>query len=298
MVKRWFLISLFCLLFAAGRAPGQTARRKVVEGPANITLGANDGKLSLPKGFLYIDKAEAERLLAKNGEPVHEGILGMVAERDAGVDWVGMIRYSPIGYVKDDEADKLDADSLLESIKDNTSKDNEQRVQNGNKPIEIIGWYKAPGYNRQNHTLSWSILFHDQGETSQTINVKLMVLGRYGIMSDTVVGDSKDAAVLQTKLDELASHIQFSPGRDYASWRPGDGVSKVTMTGLITGGLAAAAYGAAKVGLLAKLGKLLLVGVLALKKMFIVVLAAIAGVWRKLRAKLTGKSAEAQTDQA
>jgi len=57
------------------------------------------------------------------------------------------------------------------------------------------------------------------------------------------------------------------------------------MAGLITGGAAAAAYGAAKVGLLGKIGVLLL----GLKKGLIVILAAMAAGFRKLKERMTAR---------
>ena len=225
-----------------------------------------------------------------SGDPVSEGVLGLVSDGTEGLEWFALLRYVECGYIRDDEADKMDAGELLRSIKENTDRDNEGRRKQGGKGMEIIGWYKPPVYNRAIHALSWSITAHDEGSSSQIINCTLLMLGRYGLMSCTVVGDQKDAAALQQKLDQMAVAINFPSGRDYASWRNGDKVAEVTMAGLVTGGAAAAAYGAAKVGLLGKLDNMFLIVVLALKKAFILVIAAIAGGVRWLKAKMSGRS--------
>jgi uncharacterized membrane-anchored protein len=272
-----------------GQAP-QTGKLKVITGPATVPLGANEGQLKLPQGMLYLDKKSTAELLERSGEPADEYAVGAVTDEESKFDWTGLLRYVDCGYIKDDEADSLNADDLLTTIRENTEKENEERKQKGSPTMQVSGWYRPPAYNRATHRLTWSIIGQEQGGASRTVNLTAILLGRNGIMACTIVGDLKDAAQLQPKLDRVSSALVFTQGRDYTAWRSGDKVSELTMTGLVTGGAAAAAYGAAKMGLLAKLGKLLLVILLAMKKAFIVVIAAIGGVWRWLMAKLGRRS--------
>ena len=55
-----------------------------------------------------------------------------------------LFEFSDVGYVKDDEKDKLDADKLLASIKRGTAEANKERVRAGNPPLEIVGWEVPP----------------------------------------------------------------------------------------------------------------------------------------------------------
>ncbi len=65
-----------------------------------------------------------------------------------------------------------------------------------------------------------------------------------------------------------SADYQFTAGSKYSEWRTGDKVAQYGLTGLITGGLV---VGAAKMGLLSKLGvliakfaKAIIIGVIAL----------------------------------
>lgn len=42
-----------------------------------------------------------------------------------------MFEFSNVGYVKDDERDKLDANVLLKTISDNTEESNKERAKRG-----------------------------------------------------------------------------------------------------------------------------------------------------------------------
>jgi len=279
------VLILTAIAASAVYAQDKSPSVKLVKGPASINLDGNEGVLNLPKGYIFIDKATSEMLLKKHGEPVGDHLMGMVSEDKDDLQWMGILEYEPSGYIKDDEADHLDADGLLTSIKEGTEEANEERKKNGAAPMDVVGWFNPPQYDRNSHFLAWSIIGKDAEQKEPTVNFNALELGRYGYISCTVVGDKADAPLLQSKLGVLESSVKFVKGHDYASFREGDAVSKVTMAGLITGGAAAAAYGAAKVGLLGKIGVLLL----GLKKGLIVILAAMAAGFRKLKERITAK---------
>jgi uncharacterized membrane-anchored protein len=297
MVRKMTLALLFLLLsmrcgIAQQATPPATSPKPTL-GPARVTLGANNGQLQLPKGYVFLNAEEARRVMRESGDPDSKGLLGLVAEREGTTDWMALLSYDDCGYVKDDEADQMNADDLLEVIKKSTEASNEERVRMGGKRLEAVGWQKPPSYNRTTHTLSWSIIGREEGDPAEVVNHVAILLGRYGTMTCTVVGDLKDAAVIQPKLEKITASLMFTQGRDYTAFRSGDRISEMTMTGLVTGGAAAAAYGAAKGGLLAKLGALLL----ALKKGIVVILIAVAAIAKKLFDKVTGRKSE-QTDSS
>src|SRR5579884_1802623 len=286
---RRYLLLLALLLFAADRGSAQKPPPGVTLGPSRVTLSGRAGQVSLPANYVFVDGSKAAELLTREGENDVKGVVGLVAQRHAAVEWSAILRYADCGYIKDDEAGKMDADSILNDIKSNTEKENEQGRAHGAKPISVVGWYKKPAYDRSAHVLSWSVLGHEEGAPFNVLNVTSVLFGRYGILISTVVGDEKDAVKLQPQVERVNASLSFPTGADYASYRSGDKVSDVTMTGLVTGGAAAVLYGAAKIGLLAKLGKLIIVAILAMKKAFILVIAAAAGFVRKLKARVTGK---------
>ena len=267
----------------------QKLESKPTMGPNSVQLGTGVGKLNIPKGYAFIGKEDTHRLLEEPGARRDEHILGMIAPETGPGDWFAVLSYIDTGYIKDDEADSMKPDTLLREIKDNTDKENADRKEKGLSTIEVVGWQQPPHYDHVKHSLIWSIIGKESGRSDQVINHTSVVFGREGIMTETVVGDYSKAAALQPKLSAVGNMVTFNVGKDYGSFRSGDRVSDLTMTGLVTGGAAAAAYGAAKLGLLGKLGNYIVLAFLALKKAAIVVVVAIGGAIKALWAKITGR---------
>ena len=83
--------------------------------------------------------------MKKSGEPVSGDEMGLIVPTNA--NWSVIFEFNDVGYVKDDDKDKLDADKLLASIKAGTEEANKEREHAGNPPLEIIGWEQKPKYN-------------------------------------------------------------------------------------------------------------------------------------------------------
>lgn len=275
-------LGLFLSAFCGAGGQAQTSDNPgshAIQGPKTLPLGANIAQLHLPQNFIYLDKSQTNKFLMEQGDKPEEGSLGLVAEEND--DWFALLRYDDIGYVKDDEASSLNGDTLLNEIRTNTEKSNEERRQKGAATMQVVGWYQAPSYNNATHTLSWAVIGKESSSPNQVINYTSIVFGRHGIMDTTVVGDYAKAATLRPKLAQVNGLVNFQTGEDYASFRRGDRMSDLTMTGLITGGAAATAFGLAKTGLLAKLGKFLVIG-----------LAAIGAALKKLWDAITNRRGE------
>lgn len=265
----------------------EEAKYNPIYGPQKITLGDNIASIDLPSDLVFFDKNDTKKLFEEAKEPYDDSSQGVIMQD--GSQWFALFRYADTGYIKDDDADRLNADDLLNIMKKNTQEANKKRKEMGSTPIEIVGWAKLPSYNRVTHTLTWSVIVREEQSQKQVLNYSSVVLGRYGILTCTVVDDYENASLLQPKMDRLTTATSFTHGRKYEQWVQGDKVSDITMTGLITGGAAAAAYGAAKAGILAKLGKLLLVLLLSLKKAALLLLVPIGIFFKWLWNKLTGK---------
>jgi uncharacterized membrane-anchored protein len=257
-------ILLFVMSITLLSAFGQQPEYNFIEGPKKVTLENDIAVVELPKGYVFLDKADTEKMLREMAEPAEKGILGSIIKPDDETKWYALITYDDIGYVQDDEADKLDAGELLNQIQEGTKESNEERVKMGGVAIHVTGWFKSPTYTRNIHTLSWSITGKDETSPELFANFVSIVLGRHGILTLTMVGGVNDAPHLQRELDNISRFTKFNQGRDYESFVSGDRLADITMTGLITGGTAAGAYALAKTGLLAKFAKLLIIPAIAL----------------------------------
>jgi len=235
----------------------------------------------VPAGYIFIDGKGTRALLKSKGEPTSGQEVGLMVATNE--NWTVFFEFSNIGYVKDDEKDKLDADKLLESIKRGTAEANKERQRAGNPPLEIVGWEVPPKYDDTTHNLEWAVRATSEGRPLLNYNTRL--LGRKGVMEVVLVVDPEKVPETLPVFRKLLTGYAFTTGQTYAEYRPGDKVAKVGLAALVLGG---AAVGAAKLGLFAPL-------VLFLKKawkLVVVAIAAVAASLKKLLGRLFGRKGE------
>lgn len=114
---------------------------------------------------------------------------GIVLSKDNNENWYVLFEFDNMGYVKDNDAGKINADQLLSDIKNGTEEDNKERMKNGKSTLDIIGWDEKPHYDPNTNNLVWSVLCNSSGE--QIVNYNVRVLGRGGVTEVTLVA-SKD----------------------------------------------------------------------------------------------------------
>jgi len=252
----------------------------ILRGPATARLGSA-AQIEVPVGFVFIDGKTLRALLKAGGNPVSGDELGSLEPTNA--EWSVMFRFHDIGYVKDDDKDKLDADKLLQDYREGTEAANKMRAQAGSPPIHVVGWEQPPKYNPITHNLEWAIRGECEGRP--ILNYDTRLLGRKGVMQvKLIVSPDEFAATLPAFTNLLATH-KFQTGESYAEYRPGDKLAKYGLAALITGG---AAVGAAKLGLFAWL-------VPFLKKAWFLVVAAVvavANVIKRIFRRITGRDEE------
>src|SRR5437879_12844064 len=149
---RILIICIFALSIIAmhGQNADSKSKLKFVDGPAKAQLGSI-GRVDVPPAYRFLDGNSTRALMKAGGEPVSGQELGLLSPTNE--DWSVLFEFSGVGYVKDDEKDKLDADKLLASIKRGTAEANKARQRNGNPPLEIVGWVQTPRYAPATHTL-------------------------------------------------------------------------------------------------------------------------------------------------
>lgn len=278
------LACVFSLLLAVApsRAADEPAAEKAKrENPmdklswkAGPTKGDLKGRaqLDVPEGFRFLEAADASRLLVLAGNRSTGKELGVI-ENKAEKWWV-IFEFDDVGYVKDDEKDKLDADKLLKSIKAGNEQGNEYRKQNGQDPITIVGWHVKPNFNDRTKNLEWSVLAESRGH--RFVNYNVRVLGRNGVTEVTLVDDLESVDKSLPAFREVLKNFTYKSGESYAEFKSGDKIAEYGLGALVLGGAAAVGY---KLGLFATLGlylkkffKFIILGVVAvaagIKKLF------------------------------
>lgn len=251
------------------------------KGPAKVSLG-DKAEVDLPAGYLFAGGEDTRRLMMMNGNPSSGREMGLIAPEAEEVAWFIVFEWDEAGYIKDDEKDEIDADALLETIKEGTEAANEQRKEMGASPMHVLGWYEKPHYDQATHNLVWAINGKSEGDTENTINYDIRLLGRRGYMSATLVTSPGEMAAALPEVNSLLAAYTFKPGERYAEFKEGDKVAEYGLAALVLGGAGAAA---AKLGLFAKLGKLLAKG----GKLILVGLIALGAALKRL---FTGRKEE------
>lgn len=284
--------SLLALLFAVATGAAQTtgqsdtltaeefeAQLKYQQG--QIVLQDGLATLQVPAEFRYLNSEQTEQVIVAWGNPPDNETLGMILPADRGVlsddGWAVIITYDADGYVKDDEAEKINYAELLQQMQEDVKASNVERVQHGYKNVELIGWATPPHYDQTTHKLYWAkeLKFGDSPEN--TLNYNIRVLGRRGVLVLNAVSSMAQLPMIDKKMQEVLAFVDFNDGHRYTDFNPS--VDKVAAYGL---GALIAGKVAAKAGLF----KVLLGFLLAAKKFVLLALIGLGVFFKKLYVKI------------
>jgi uncharacterized membrane-anchored protein len=243
------------------------------DGPQTVSLG-QIAELQLPAGYVFLDAEDTKTLMEQMGNVSDGSELGMVAAADEDATWFVIFEQRDVGYVRDDDKDDIDADALLESIREGTEEANKIRAERGISGIHVVGWQTPPRYDETTNNLTWAILGRDD-DGGDVVNFNVRLLGRKGYVSATLVDDAAQITLARPHLDYLLGAFTYTSGHKYAEFREGDKIAKYGLAALVVGGAGAAAV---KTGLLAALGKLIAKG----GKLVIVFVLGVAAAIRKI----------------
>ncbi len=275
--------AVFALAVSAFAQEDPASKINWIAGPTTAQMGDGLASIEVPEGYLFADKAETQKIMKLTGNPPSDQEIGLIAPAEDGKNWFLVFESQEVGYVKDDDKDEIDADAILDSIKEGTEAANEEREKMGADPIEIVGWFEKPHYDASTHNLVWAIEGKSKG--SGLVNYDVRLLGRRGYVSATLVTDPQALQADLSHVQSLLGGFSYNEGNRYAEWKSGDKIAEYGLAALVAGGAGAAAM---KLGLFAQLGKILAKG----WKLVVVGFAALAGWVKRLFGK---KQEETQT---
>ena len=242
-----------------------------------VTVRSGLATLDLPADFRYLDAQETDVVLRAWGNPAGHEALGMLVPAGVRVlapeGWGVIITFSEDGYVKDDDAAKIDYRKLLTTMQQATRDANPERAKAGYATVELVGWAEPPHYDSLAHKLYWAKDLKFTDDSAHTLNYSVRVLGRRGVLVLNAVSSMDQLEPVRRDMAKVIGFVEFSGGHRYADFIPGtDKVAEYGIAALIAGGLAA------KAGLF----KVLLGALIALKKAIALGLVAAAAFLRKL----------------
>ncbi|WP_289665841.1 DUF2167 domain-containing protein [Flavobacterium panacagri] len=231
-----------------------------------ITLPEGDGSLNVPKGFKFLNAEQTQNVLTNLwGNPEDKSILGSLVPDGKGVthsdSWMFVISYQGDGYVKDDDADDIDYDDLLKTMKEDVAAANTERKTAGYPEVQLIGWASKPFYDNNLKVLHWAKELQFGADKNHTLNYDLRVLGRKGMYNISAVAGVDQLAEVKASIPGIIKSVEFNDGHKYLDFDADtDTVAAWTIGGLVAGKVLA------KVGffaVLAKFGKFIVIGIIA-----------------------------------
>ncbi len=229
----------------------------------HIVLPGGVGKLTVPRGFLYLDSAQAARVMHKLWHNPPQESLGMLFPTDRGPmsdnTWGYLIQFDPMGHVKDDDADDIKYDELLEDMQKDVEEENKERTEAGYRAVHLLGWGAPPYYDKNQHTLHWAKLLRFGDGLSETLNYNVRILGRKGVLVFNAIAEPRQLPEIKASIPDLLANVAFVKGQQYNDFSAG--IDEVAVYGI--GGLVAGKV-LAKVGLFAVIVKFWKIGILAL----------------------------------
>ena len=243
----------------------------------HVVLPGGISALEVPNGFRYLDSAQSRTVLTRYWHNPNGASLGMLfpatlSPLDENA-WAYVIEYDPSGHVKDDDADDIKYDDLLQEMRDDLVDANKARTAAGYEPVALVGWASAPYYDKATHTLHWAKTLKFGNSPDNTLNYNVRVLGRKGVLILNAVGSAQQLGDIKASIPGLLSAVSFAKGQQYTDFNSGlDEVAAYGIGGLIAGKVLA------KIGLFAVMLKFWKLGLLAL-----------SGVWAAVKRYFTGK---------
>ncbi len=223
--------------------------------------------LQMPDGYKYVPGDKAKMILHDLwGNPERDDVLGMVVKTDYKLSdlggWAFIVSYDEDGYVKDEDADKINYDDLLKEIQESETEGNKKRKEAGYPEIHLLGWATKPYYDKENKVLHWAKKLKFGEEEDLTLNYDVRILGRKGVLSMNAIGAMDQLDDINRHIPDIVKMATFTDGNKYKDFNPSiDKIAAYTIGGLIAGKLIA------KTGLL----------ILLLKNIKLILLAAFGG---------------------
>jgi uncharacterized membrane-anchored protein len=242
-----------------------------------VSIASGIVNLNLNNNFKFLNSEQSNYVLHDLwGNPPRPDVLGMIFPASSGPfddsSYAFVITYDADGYVKDNDADKINYDDMFKDIKAQETQDNKTREKDGYQPIYMMGWAAQPYYDKQNKVLHWARELQFGSDSVHTLNYDVRVLGRKGILSLNAIASMSELALVKANINEVLKIPEFTPGNKYTDFNSStDKVAEYGIGALVAGGILA------KTGFFAVIGKFLL----AAWKFIMIGLAALWGAIKK-----------------
>lgn len=144
-------ITLFLVFLAPAGAQENSDDARIAEllqqgtpGPQTIELG-QQARLQLPAGMIYLSQIPANEFMNLIGNTMSTRRYGIVLPADSNEAWIIDLEYTQSGYIREDEANRLNPAQLLQT----SAKVRKRKTRRAASAVNRC-WQSSAGW--QNHT--------------------------------------------------------------------------------------------------------------------------------------------------
>lgn len=237
-----------------------------------VVLNNGLATINVAPGFKFLEAADAKTIVEDVwGNMPGQSPLGLIVPANSTAslcDYAFILEYEDIGFVKDDDASKINYDELMEEMKSGMAEANAERSKAGFETMFLQGWASKPFYDEKRKLLHWAKELQVGNAEENTLNYDIRILGRKGVLVLQAVSGMSVLDSVKAAIDPILNMVSFNPGNQYKDFDSNtDNIAAYTVGGLVAGKVLA------KVGIFA----------LILKNIKLVALGAIAlfgGLWK------------------
>ena len=233
------VVCLMAGLPAAALAQDESPMKKIeaLGWQTTATDGNIAGKATfkLDGGLRYLDASNTSQFLKLTGNLPAANMFTVATKN---LSWFAVMQFVDEGYVVDSE--KIDADALLKTLKENNAASQEERKKAGLAPLYLEGWFIAPRYDTESKRLEWATLLRGSFG-GKGVNFSTKILGRTGHMDVILVSDPQNLDKDVAEFKSALKGFEYVSGERYSEWKQGERVAAYGLGALILGGAAAVA---------------------------------------------------------
>lgn len=190
-----------------------------------VKLPNGVAQLNVPKGFKYLNAEQSQYVIHELwGNPARTDVIGMLFPEEGGPyadsNYAFIISYDAMGYVKDEDADKIDYEEMLKNMQSAEKEANIERLKQGYPSIHIVGWAQKPYYDKSTKVLHWAKELEFGGEDGHTLNYDIRILGRKGILSLNAVAQMSELSLVKRDISKVLNIAEFTEGNKYSDFNP------------------------------------------------------------------------------
>lgn len=210
-----------------------------------ISLPGGKAVLNVPPAFRYLDPAQADLVLTKIwNNPPGPKTLGMLFPAEVGPyhddGWGVVITYQDDGHISDEDAEKIDYDDMLKDMQKASVADNAERKKQGYEEVQIVRWATRPRYDKDEKKMYWAEELKFEGAPENTLNYKIRVLGREGVLVLNCIAGISQLKMIEGKAPNILAMTDFTDGNKYAEYNPStDRLASYGIGALVAGSVAA-----------------------------------------------------------